>query len=100
MTVPTDKAERELAADLRAISGNPRHYLLPMRFRALRDRGLVKYTEEPRGPREEGRRQRAPEPRAKALTDKGRLVLNLWDRAQEERRAIAGITAARHGALP
>lgn len=90
------KAERELAADLHAIADNPRAFLWPMRLRALRSRDLFAYTEEPRPIRLAPGHQRAPAPRAKQLTDKGRLTMALLDRQQAERAAIAGATAARH----
>lgn len=92
------KAERELAADLRKIADDPRVHVYPMRVRALRERGLVDWAEDPRPTRPTSRHLRAPAPRAKKLTDKGRLALALLERAAEVRAAIAGATAARHDA--
>jgi hypothetical protein len=84
--------------DLRAIADNPRAFVFPMRWRALRNMGLVEYTEQPRPPRDTSRRQRPPAPRAKVLTEKGRMELAMLERHADERRAIAGATAARHAA--
>ena len=100
MTVAIDKAERELAVDLRAVADNPRTFLQPRRIHALIQRGLIRYDGPPREPRDTPGRQKAPPPRAKKLTDKGQLTLALLERQASERRAIAGAAAARHGALP
>lgn len=92
------KAERELAADLHKIADNPRVAMVPMRVKGLRERGLVDWAEEPRPTRATSRHLRAPIPRAKRLTDKGRLTMELLDRQAGERAAIAGATAVRHSA--
>jgi len=90
------KAERELAADLHKIADNPRAAMVPMRVKGLRDRGLIDWAEDPRPTRETSRHLRAPAARAKKLTDKGRLTMEMLDRQLGERAAIAGETAARH----
>jgi hypothetical protein len=98
MTERDAKAERELAADLRKVADNPRAPLWPMRVKALRERGLVDWAEDPRPTRPTSRHLRAPAPRAKKLTDKGRIALALLEREAAERAAIAGATAVRHAA--
>lgn len=98
MTERDTKAERDLAADLHKVDADPRVFLYPMRVKGLRERGLIDWAEEPRPTRETSRHLRAPAPRAKQLTDKGRLMMALLDRQAGERAAIAGETAARHTA--
>lgn len=98
MTERDERAARDLATDLHKIDAHPRAFFWPMRMKALLARKLVEYTEGPRPTRETSRHLRAPAPRAKQLTDKGRLAMVLLDRQLDERRAIAGATAARHAA--
>ena len=98
MTERDAKAERELAADLRKIADDPRAFLWPMRLRALKARDLFAYVDPPRPVRLAPGHKRAPAPRAKQLTDKGRIALALLEREAGERAAIAGDTAVRHAA--
>lgn len=98
MTDRDAKAERDLAADLHKIADDPRAFLWPMRLRALKARDLFEYIDPPRAIRLAPGHQRAPAPRSKRLTDKGRLTMEMLDRHAGERAAIAGATAVRHAA--